>query len=776
MNKKLLTIFGLIVALCLTFAVSAFADEYLVDDARGFEEWQDPAGLNQDFTHARVKEYDKPGCTKAGFVKFECEVHGGHILNLPALGHTTIDGTLVQTYSNPTCKDTGLQQWKCGRCGELFDVVTATVDHNWLLTGYEGDCKDGYLEVYACEWCGLEKRTDVTMQPQHEFKVIVNVDIQEWPTCIADGTGTYESYVTCRKCGRRFDDPTDLDTLKAHGLYTDTVDLRKYMDSTGLRIELADFLAADAKDRVAYRTDEKTVWNTKRVWLDKGAPQKLESSVGTDAPKLEYGLECIFDHNYDPSLLDWYDGHQWDAWKYYDATCARGGYWQHKCTLCHLLEEKDNPDDPQLPYLPVSVPELAEWVDCYHVNAVYRCANCEGKLSGIPADDTADPKVPEDHKDVRVENEALPYPAHEFIYTDAWLCTMYGGMRIFYDLDHTQGYRPLREYPEQRWEDLVDIIDGEMFTKAPTCTEPGTKAYICFHCYDEPGMYHFAQHASKPDGAVRVVTVPALGHSFGEWTKFIDPDPANGIAGYWSRTCSVCNYNQQITSYEGIEAEECKQNGGHVGKIVTETPAACGKAGEIVYQCENCGFVWSEYTDALEHDYVATVTEPTCTESGYTTNVCSLCGDTYTTDVVAALGHDWEDVEATETTTAGKKCTRCGETEGIEDIIPNVYKIDTTGALENNKASVQLVEGTQDIDKLYIRLDFVFENEDGETLDVPTREYVEVAEDGTMTFDIAKPTAPYGFKLVKVMFALVTDKSAHTKIEYDGLDFASIAA
>ena len=64
------------------------------------------------------------------------------------------------------------------------------------------------------------------------------------------------------------------------------------------------------------------------------------------------------------------------------------------------------------------------------------------------------------------------------------------------------------------------------------------------------------------------------------------------------------------------------------------------------------------FTETLEFElvhvckYVAVVTEPTCTEGGYTTYTCSGCGDSYTDNSTAALGHDWD----------GLSCTRCDAT------------------------------------------------------------------------------------------------------------------
>ncbi|MBQ3901356.1 MAG: S-layer homology domain-containing protein, partial [Clostridia bacterium] len=69
------------------------------------------------------------------------------------------------------------------------------------------------------------------------------------------------------------------------------------------------------------------------------------------------------------------------------------------------------------------------------------------------------------------------------------------------------------------------------------------------------------------------------------------------------------------------------------------------------------------------HDYVAVVTEPTCTEQGYTTYTCSGCGDSYVDDYTDALGHDWgewivtTDPTCTEAGEQTRVCARCGETE-----------------------------------------------------------------------------------------------------------------
>ena len=80
-------------------------------------------------------------------------------------------------------------------------------------------------------------------------------------------------------------------------------------------------------------------------------------------------------------------------------------------------------------------------------------------------------------------------------------------------------------------------------------------------------------------------------------------------------------------------------------------------------QCSVCGTTTVEQSTvaALGHSYSATVTAPTCTAGGYTTNTCSTCGDTYTSDETAAKGHTWNNCE----------CTACGT------VLPTLEKTDS---------------------------------------------------------------------------------------------------
>ena len=62
--------------------------------------------------------------------------------------------------------------------------------------------------------------------------------------------------------------------------------------------------------------------------------------------------------------------------------------------------------------------------------------------------------------------------------------------------------------------------------------------------------------------------------------------------------------------------------------VIDEEPSA-SPVSYAVAQCELDGM----------HEYNAVVTEPACTQKGYTTYTCPNCGDSYIGDKVPAIGH-----------------------------------------------------------------------------------------------------------------------------------------
>ena len=128
--------------------------------------------------------------------------------------------------------------------------------------------------------------------------------------------------------------------------------------------------------------------------------------------------------------------------------------------------------------------------------------------------------------------------------------------------------------------------------------------------------------------------------------------------------CTVCNAELSR------EAKVIPATGEHTPVVDAAVEATCTTTGLTEgSHCDVCGtiIVAQEVVDALGHTWDAgVVTAPTCTEDGYTTYTCTVCGETKVEPGEAATGHTF--VYDSETWGAGNgtctitiKCA-CGET------------------------------------------------------------------------------------------------------------------
>ena len=100
----------------------------------------------------------------------------------------------------------------------------------------------------------------------------------------------------------------------------------------------------------------------------------------------------------------------------------------------------------------------------------------------------------------------------------------------------------------------------------------------------------------------------------------------------------------------------------------TKTVApTCTEQGYTLHQCA-CGDSYkTDFVSALGHNFEFTKTEkPTCTTSGYTLETCTKCGETQKTNIIAALGHNW----SKDMTTGTRTCLRCKQVEKVIVIPP----------------------------------------------------------------------------------------------------------
>ncbi len=242
-------------------------------------------------------------------------------------------------------------------------------------------------------------------------------------------------------------------------------------------------------------------------------------------------------------------------------------------------------------------------------------------------------------------------------------------------------------------------------TTAATCTENGAIVYTAT-CIFEDETYTDTQK----------VIIPATGHSYSEPTFKWAEDYTSCTVIF---TCSMGDDTQTVDA-----------------EVTSETTAAtCTEDGEIVYTA-TCTFEGETYTNtqtvtlsATGHDYVAVVTEPTCTEGGYTTYTCSKCGDTYTADETEATGHSYGE----PTFTWSEDYTSCTATFTCSE--GDDTRTETCTVTSETTEATCTVDG-----KIVYTATCTFENEtytDTQTVTIPAtgHDYQAVVTDPTCTKD-----------------------------------------
>ena len=216
----------------------------------------------------------------------------------------------------------------------------------------------------------------------------------------------------------------------------------------------------------------------------------------------------------------------------------------------------------------------------------------------------------------------------------------------------------------------------------PTCTSPGYTVKECEICGDR----HITDITSAKTHNYKAIVTPATCENGGYTLHLCDGCGSSFVTDYTDALGHSFDEGTQVTNAtcdgEGVMEYRCVRCGYHRLEAISpegHTPAADATCTEPQL-CKDCGAVLQ---NALGHDYEATVTAPTCTAMGYTTNTCTRCEDSYKDNYTDALGHkesDWiVDVEPT-TESEGKRhkeCVNCGEVMETESI-EKLYMVATT--------------------------------------------------------------------------------------------------
>ncbi len=233
----------------------------------------------------------------------------------------------------------------------------------------------------------------------------------------------------------------------------------------------------------------------------------------------------------------------------------------------------------------------------------------------------------------------LPTPTRDGYSFDGWYTAASGGSKITADTKVTvTGNQTLYAH----WTCKHAKYNSSV-TKEATCTATGIKTYTCATC----------SHSYTE-------TISVKAHSY--QAKVTAPTCTE--KGYTTYTCSSCG--------DSYKADETAATGHSFGEWKVVSNATCTADGLKERTCA-CSAKETEVILKTEHEYTSTVTAPTCTEKGYTTYICSVCGDTYNADEIAATGHnygEWTVVKEATCTEDGLKERVCVCTAKESEAIP----------------------------------------------------------------------------------------------------------
>ena len=575
----------------------------------------------------------KPTCTTEGFTTYTCHCGDSYVADkVPALGHD-----YQATVTKPTCTTEGFTTYTC-HCGNSYvaDKTPAT-GHTWdggVVTKESTEETEG-TKLYTCTACG-ETRTEVipTLDHVHRYEVAVTK-----PTCTTEGYTTY----TCR-CG----DSYVADKVPALGHdYQATVTKPTCTEGgyTTYTCHCGDSYVADKAPATGHTWDGGVV---AKEPTEEAEGSKLYTCTVCGETKTEVIPTLDHVHRYEATITkptcttegyttytcacgDSYvadkvpaTGHSFGEWQTVtEATCIDGGTERRDCKNCDHYETKDIPATGHSYQATITKPTCTE--DGY---TTYTC-HC--------GDTYVADKVPATGHD------------YDSVVTNP-TCTEKGYVTYTCHCgdNYVGNYTPATGHA---W-------DGGVVTQEPTEDTTGTKVFTCTTC-----------------GEIKEEILPKLEHVH-RYTAVVT-DPTCTEQGYTTYTCH-CG--------DSYVADKTPATGHTYGEWTTAKEATCTVNGEQRRECANCDHYETKVIAATGHKHEGVVTEPTCTEKGFTTYKCH-CGDTYVDNYVDPTGHAWTEWHDTTPGKEERSCTACGKTES-RDKTP-AYDVDGNGVVD--QADVELL-------------------------------------------------------------------------------------
>ncbi len=606
-------------------------------------------------THANISVVGKvdPTCTSAGYSgDVFCNDCQTVVTKGNAIPEAEHNFKLSRT-KNPDCLSNGYKDYECTECGEIEREILYSTgsEHTWGSEYVSKEAKCGVKGEMTkeCSTCHMTETRDIPAL-EHDIK-----------TTTVAATCTSEGYTLkkCNRAGCTYEEKTNIVPQKTH-----SYKIVKTKNPDCLSNGYKDYECDNCGDfyrETLYSTGTEHVWGSEYVSKEAKCGVKGEMTTECsvchmtetrDIPALEHIIKITV----------------------VAATCTQDGYTLHKCERSGCTyEEKTNivsKTGHDYKLQETKAPDCT--TDGYNS---YKCANCgDVKKEAILSTGT-------EHK-----------WGSEYVSKEA-KCGVKGEMTKECSVCHIKDSRDIPALEHTMKSTVV----------ASTCTKGG---YTLHECTRSGCNYEFKDNET-----------PLLGHKFDEWytdaeyhakkctrcgttdTK-VPHDYSNGacvcghgcehVWGQWvsdanghERSCTKCSETtgKSAHNYSNSKCTECGYACTHTwGDWQTVTASTCDKKGSQKRTCYSCDAVETKEISANGHKYDSVVTAPTCTEGGYTTHTCSVCGHSYKDAQTSARGHEfsgWVTITESTCTEKGSKrrtCLGCAMVEtGVIDAKGHSY-------------------------------------------------------------------------------------------------------
>ena len=509
-----------------------------------------------------------------------------------------------------TCVADGLEENICNVCEETVQrVINATGIHSYDdgVVERESTCASVGSKIYTCTVCSSTKIETIEKLP-HQYEVeLIN------PTCLDKGYTEYN----CINCGNNY--ISDYVNSLGHN-YIDgicsrcnktepVIHLNENLNvniEKGGYVELIKFIPEESGTYYFYSDSTSDTYG---YLYDSDMKQLAsnDSSGNNNNFKISYSFEAGKTYylgakyysstktgSFYVGLYDSYtDGHKLQFVKTVEPTCTVDGYDEYDCELCNRTIK--NNIVTALGHQYVSETILPTCVNRGYTT--YKCTICNNSYNSDYVDATG-------HNGEILEKVDPTCDSRGYTKYKCTVCSV----------EYTENFNALGH----------NYVDG-----------------ICSRCNKTEPVIHLNENLN--------VNIEKGGYV--ELIKFI-PEESGTYYFYSDSTSDTYGYLYD-SDMKQLASNDSSGNNNNFKISYSFEAGKTYYLGAKYYSSTKTGSfyvgLFDSYTNG--HQYTQTVTEPTCTESGYTTYTCKVCQDTYISDWIDPTGHNFVD----------KVCINCGE-------------------------------------------------------------------------------------------------------------------